>query len=79
MLCDLNLKDFPSWTIYDELSAQNPELARRVIFMTGGAYTPRSRELLQRAPNGCVEKPFVRSELHQQLERVLSMRASNGA
>jgi signal transduction histidine kinase len=79
VLCDLNLKDFPSWTLYDELSARKPEVARRMIFMTGGAYTARSRELLQRAPNGCVEKPFVPSEVQQQLERVLSTRSQNGA
>jgi len=79
VLCDLNLKDFPSWSLYDELSARKPDIARRFIFMTGGAYTARSRELLARAPNACLEKPFIPSELHQQLERVLTPVPANGA
>jgi signal transduction histidine kinase len=72
VLCDLNLRDLPSWTLYDKISAQRPTLARRIIFMTGGAYTPRSRELLARAPNPCLEKPFVQSDVERELSRVLA-------
>jgi hypothetical protein len=29
-----------------------------VVFMTGGAFTPRAREFLARLPNLRIEKPF---------------------
>jgi FixJ family two-component response regulator len=35
-----------------------PEQADRVVFMTGGAFTPRAREFLARLPNLRLEKPF---------------------
>jgi hypothetical protein len=30
----------------------------RIVFMTGGAFTPRAREFLARLPNLRLEKPF---------------------
>ena len=40
------------------LATLNPEQADRVVFMTGGAFTPRAREFLARLPNLRLEKPF---------------------
>ena len=38
-------------------------LARRMVFMTGGAFTPRARTYLEQVPNQRLEKPFNFDEL----------------
>ncbi len=41
-----------------------PDLAERMIFMTGGAFTPRAQEFLARVPRGrLLTKPFGPDEL----------------
>jgi hypothetical protein len=40
------------------LAANHPHLAQRFIFITGGAFTPRAREYLNKVDNIRLEKPF---------------------
>ena len=40
-----------------------PELADQIIFLTGGAFTVRAREFLDRVPNACLDKPFDSASL----------------
>ena len=40
------------------LCEHHPAVAERVIFVTGGAFTPRTREYLARVKNLRIEKPF---------------------
>jgi signal transduction histidine kinase/FixJ family two-component response regulator len=57
ILCDVMMSEMSGIELYSELVRVAPELARRVVFMTGGAFTPRARAFLQAVPNRCVEKP----------------------
>jgi response regulator RpfG family c-di-GMP phosphodiesterase len=43
---------------YNELERTAPDQARRVIFLTGGAFTPRMRTFLDEVENLRLEKPF---------------------
>ena len=43
---------------YAELSEQAPRLLDRIIFLTGGAFTVKAREFLDRVSNPCLDKPF---------------------
>jgi len=58
VLCDLMMAGVDGVGLFDELCRMDRELADRVVFMTGGAFTPRVREFLARVPNPCLEKPF---------------------
>jgi signal transduction histidine kinase len=58
ILCDLMMSEMSGIELHSELVRRAPELARRVVFMTGGAFTPRARAFLQAIPNRCVEKPL---------------------
>jgi CheY-like chemotaxis protein len=58
ILCDLMMSEMSGIELHGELVRVSPELARRVVFMTGGAFTPRARAFLQAIPNRCVEKPL---------------------
>jgi DNA-binding response OmpR family regulator len=58
ILCDLALPGMSGMQIYEAIRATSLELAERVVFMTGGAYTTESHEFLSRLPNSWLEKPF---------------------
>jgi PAS domain S-box-containing protein len=58
ILCDLMMPDLNGMDFYDELGRVAPEQKDRIIFVTGGAFTPRSREFLERVTNPRVEKPI---------------------
>ena len=58
ILCDLMMPELTGMDLYAELERLVPEQAERVVFVTGGAFTPRAREFLERVPNARVEKPI---------------------
>jgi PAS domain S-box-containing protein len=78
VLCDLMMPDVSGVDVYAWILAEAPALARKVVFMTGGAFTPRARELLERVPNRRVEKPFELSELSAALEKVTRAPGNGG-
>jgi PAS domain S-box-containing protein len=58
ILCDLMMPGTNGMDLYDRLLGLAPDQARRMVFMTGGTYTPRSIEFLRAVENRCIEKPF---------------------
>ena len=58
IVCDLMMPDVGGREVYERLSTRDPELARRMIFMTGGACTPAARRFVASVPNATLEKPF---------------------
>jgi PAS domain S-box-containing protein len=57
VLCDLMMPEMTGMDLHAELARIAPEQRDRMIFVTGGAFTPKAREFLDRIPNGRVEKP----------------------
>jgi CheY-like chemotaxis protein len=58
VLCDLMMPEISGAELYRELAGRFPELARRVVFITGGAFTPETRAFLREVGNPVLEKPF---------------------
>jgi signal transduction histidine kinase len=58
ILSDLMMPEVSGMEIFGELSRVAPDQAKRVIFLTGGAFTERAREFLDGVPNARIEKPF---------------------
>ncbi|MBX3251017.1 MAG: response regulator [Myxococcales bacterium] len=58
ILCDLMMPGRTGMDVHAELEARNPKLARRMIFMTGGAYTSGAQRFLERVAPPCLQKPF---------------------
>ena len=58
ILCDLMMPQMTGMALHAELSRIAPEQADRMVFLTGGAFTPRARAFLDETPNQVVEKPF---------------------
>jgi CheY-like chemotaxis protein len=58
ILCDLHMPEMSGMELYEKLVAERPAMAERIIFMTGGAFTERSREFVGRVQNPCIDKPI---------------------
>lgn len=58
IICDLTMPELSGIDIYEHCQKQKPELAQRFVFMTGGTFTPASREFLDSVTNIFIEKPF---------------------
>ena len=63
ILCDLMLEEITGMSLARELEETNPSMAQRLIFMTSGAYTPRSREFIENRRRPVISKPFDRDQL----------------
>ena len=50
-----------------ELTDVAADQAARIVFMTGGTFTPRAREFLDRIPNLRFDKPFEAAGLRAQI------------
>jgi len=58
ILCDLMMPEMSGMDFYQELCVHAPQQASVVVFLTGGAFTPRARRFLDEIPNRWLEKPF---------------------
>ena len=58
ILCDMMMPAVSGMDLHQWLLANHPVLAERLIFVTGGAFTPKAREYLSKVDNLRLEKPF---------------------
>ncbi|MBM7118293.1 ATP-binding protein [Archangium primigenium] len=72
ILCDLMMPRMNGMDFHAALHRLRPELTGRVIFLTGGAFTPQARSFLERIPNRRVEKPFNARALLEVTREVLA-------
>ncbi|MCE9671751.1 ATP-binding protein [Myxococcus stipitatus] len=80
VLCDLMMPEMTGMDLYEALRRTVPSVAERVVFITGGAFTPTARNFLERVENPRVEKPFdpeaLRGLVREEVAR--SRRESSG-
>ena len=55
--------------LYAELNRTAPDQAQRVVFMTGGAFTPRALSFLQEVANPKLSKPLDLRQLRALVSR----------
>lgn len=70
VLCDLMMPEMTGMAFCDALAAQNPHLAKRALFLTGGAYTPQAEAFLASQAGRILEKPFTYEALVDTLRNV---------
>jgi CheY-like chemotaxis protein len=63
ILCDLMMPVMDGRELYTELSRIAPEQARKIVFLTGGAFTPTLQTFLATVPNESISKPFDVAQL----------------
>jgi CheY-like chemotaxis protein len=71
ILCDLLMPEMNGIDLYRVLEERSPALARRMIFLSGGANTTLVTEFMQQMPNLSLKKPPTRAELLHAIEREL--------
>jgi len=70
VLCDIMMPEVTGMELFERVSATWPEMRDHFIFMTGGAFSPSTREFVDSTGLPRLEKPFdvrdLRRLLHQQ-------------
>jgi signal transduction histidine kinase len=71
VLCDLLMPEMTGMAVYREILRIAPALAERIVFMTGGAFTPAAREFLESVRPAQLDKPFGAAALLDMVSRTL--------
>jgi CheY-like chemotaxis protein len=58
ILCDLMMPGRSGMDLHRWVEQKKPDLADRMIFMSGGAYTAEAHDFLERAGKRRIDKPF---------------------
>jgi CheY-like chemotaxis protein len=76
IVCDLLMPEMSGIDLYHVLEQQAPQLAERMIFLSGGANTSVAGAFLSTVPNQALEKPPARTDLLRAIDRELASRSS---
>jgi len=68
ILCDLMMPEMTGMDFHRELTAAHPDIADRVVFMSGGAFTQGAKDFLERVPNRRIDKPIDVGSLRRLIE-----------
>ncbi len=71
IVCDLMMPELTGMDFHATLLEEVPEIAERVVFLTGGAFTDRARGYLERVGNLTLEKPVKPDVLRAMLDNLL--------
>ena len=71
ILCDVVMPVMSGFELYRWIEAQRPELANRVVFMSGGRLGDDERLHSERHPDRWLSKPFDAERLESSVQRVL--------
>jgi len=79
ILSDLMMPEMTGMELHARLAAIEPAQAARMIFITGGAFTPGAEAFLRTMPNPALEKPFDLALVRAAVARVMGEAAAPGA
>jgi two-component system cell cycle sensor histidine kinase/response regulator CckA len=71
IICDVMMPGMTGMDLYAVLHARDPNLARRFVFMTGGAFVPRVAEFLAAVDNPKLEKPFDLDTIARAIQHIV--------
>jgi CheY-like chemotaxis protein len=72
IISDLRMPDMNGSVFWEAVRREQPELARRMIFITGDHATPETAQLLELTGCPCLTKPFRSEELFEAVAGVLA-------
>ncbi len=79
ILCDIMMPEVSGVDLHEWLVETYPSSAKQVVFITGGAFTPRTREYLSKVGNLLIEKPFDTDSFKKIVfELILAARSKDG-
>lgn len=65
ILCDLMMPETTGMELHKWLAAEHPGVAEKVVFVTGGAFTPKASDYVARVGNVRIEKPYETAKLER--------------
>jgi PAS domain S-box-containing protein len=72
VLCDLMMPEMNGMELHALVSTRFPEAAGRLVFVTGGAFTPSTQAFLDAVPNERLEKPVDAQNLRALVARYVA-------
>lgn len=69
ILCDVMMPKMNGVDLRNRVHAYDPELAARIVFMTGGILVEKIHQLLATVPNHVLAKPFDFASLRELIRR----------
>jgi signal transduction histidine kinase/CheY-like chemotaxis protein len=69
VLCDLMMPDCSGVDVYAGMLERAPDAVGSLVFMTGGAFTPRTRAFLENVSQPCLEKPLEADRIREIVRR----------
>jgi CheY-like chemotaxis protein len=73
IICDIHMPGIDGMQFHDELAAQAPSMARRILYMTGAVDSERLEQFLKRTGCRCILKPFQGAELRAAVAELLAL------
>lgn len=70
IVCDLMMPGMTGEEFHRAVAARSPALLERLLFVTGGAYTPEGRDFVERVEAPVLEKPVEAETLRRALRRL---------
>jgi len=71
-LCDWKMPGLNGQQVYERLHASDPEMSRRIIFITGDVVNEKTQEFLSSQHKVCLSKPFTLGEFRTAINRVMT-------
>jgi PAS domain S-box-containing protein len=70
IVCDMKMEGLTGVDVYERIARERPGMESRIVFVSGGAHTARTRAFLASVPNRCLTKPFAPEGLSSVLAQV---------
>lgn len=78
ILCDVMMPEMSGIEVYQQIAERDPDLASRLVFVTGGAFSAEARGFLEAGQHRVIEKPATQATLLRAIARVSSAPAVSG-
>ena len=75
VICDLMMPEVDGVAIHEWVAVNEPALSERMVFCSGGAFTPRGREFAASIGERLLQKPVRPSVLRQMIQRIAAAQA----
>jgi len=71
-LCDWKMPGLNGEQVFDKLRETNPEMSKRIIFITGDVVNEKVQDFLKTRDKVCLSKPFTLGEFRTAINRVIT-------
>ncbi len=73
MFCDWKMPGLNGRQIYEKIQVANPDLCRRIVFLSGDVVNEQMRKFLEREKRPCLAKPFALEDILASIKTVLAV------